>query len=59
MTVIARMTRLEQETVAYYLKSLLRYDGNVGMARFFFFFFFEKPNLFAICNNTFSKWWEG
>jgi hypothetical protein len=23
------------------------------------FFFFEKPNLFAICNNTFSKWWEG
>jgi hypothetical protein len=22
-------------------------------------FFFERPNLFAICNNTFSKWWEG
>jgi hypothetical protein len=19
----------------------------------------ERPNLFAICNNTFSKWWEG
>jgi hypothetical protein len=26
---------------------------------FFFFFFVERPNLFAICNNTFSKWWEG
>jgi hypothetical protein len=23
------------------------------------FFLLEKPNLFAICNNTFSKWWEG
>jgi hypothetical protein len=23
------------------------------------FFSFERPNLFAICNNTFSKWWEG
>jgi hypothetical protein len=23
------------------------------------FFFVERPNLFAICNNTFSKWWEG
>jgi hypothetical protein len=22
-------------------------------------FFFLIPNLFAICNNTFSKWWEG
>jgi hypothetical protein len=22
-------------------------------------FFLERPNLFAICNNTFSKWWEG
>jgi hypothetical protein len=20
-------------------------------------FFLERPNLFAICNNTFSKWW--
>jgi hypothetical protein len=18
----------------------------------------ERPNLFAVCNNTFSKWWE-
>jgi hypothetical protein len=24
----------------------------------FFFFFAGRPNLFAICNNTFSKWWE-
>jgi hypothetical protein len=24
-----------------------------------FFFLLERPNLFAICNNTFSKWWEG
>jgi hypothetical protein len=31
------------------------YAGNIC----FFFLFFEKPNLFAICNNTFSKWWEG
>jgi hypothetical protein len=23
------------------------------------FFLLERPNLFAICNNTFSKWWEG
>jgi hypothetical protein len=23
------------------------------------FFLLEKPNLFAFCNNTFSKWWEG
>jgi hypothetical protein len=22
-------------------------------------FLLERPNLFAICNNTFSKWWEG
>jgi hypothetical protein len=21
-------------------------------------FFLRRPNLFAICNNTFSKWWE-
>jgi hypothetical protein len=25
----------------------------------FFFFLLERPNLFAICNNTFSKWWYG
>jgi hypothetical protein len=24
-----------------------------------FFFWLERPNLFAVCNNTFSKWWEG
>jgi hypothetical protein len=24
-----------------------------------FFFWLERPNLFAICNNTVSKWWEG
>jgi hypothetical protein len=30
---------------------LLGYHGH--------FFFFERPNLFAVCNNTFSKWWEG
>jgi hypothetical protein len=29
----ARMTRLEHESVGSYLKSLLRYNGNVGMAR--------------------------
>jgi hypothetical protein len=23
------------------------------------FFLLERPNLFATCNNTFSKWWEG
>jgi hypothetical protein len=23
------------------------------------FFLLERPNLFAICNNTFSKCWEG
>jgi hypothetical protein len=23
------------------------------------FFFVKRPNLFAICNKTFSKWWEG
>jgi hypothetical protein len=23
------------------------------------FFLLERPNLFAVCNNTFSKWWEG
>jgi hypothetical protein len=23
------------------------------------FLLLERPNLFAICNNTFSKWWEG
>jgi hypothetical protein len=23
------------------------------------FFFAYRPNLFAVCNNTFSKWWEG
>jgi hypothetical protein len=22
-------------------------------------FLLQRPNLFAICNNTFSKWWEG
>jgi hypothetical protein len=22
-------------------------------------FLLERPNLFAICNNTLSKWWEG
>jgi hypothetical protein len=22
------------------------------------FFFAGRPNLFAVCNNTFSKWWE-
>jgi hypothetical protein len=22
------------------------------------FFFVRRPNLFTICNNTFSKWWE-
>jgi hypothetical protein len=21
-------------------------------------FFLGRPNLFAVCNNTFSKWWE-
>jgi hypothetical protein len=26
---------------------------------FFFFLFLERTNLSAICNNTFSKWWEG
>jgi hypothetical protein len=30
-----------------------------GGSRIFEFFFFERPNLFAICNNTFSKWWVG
>jgi hypothetical protein len=24
----------------------------------FFIYFLRRPNLFAICNNTFSKWWE-
>jgi hypothetical protein len=24
-----------------------------------FFFLAWRPNLFASCNNTFSKWWEG
>jgi hypothetical protein len=23
------------------------------------FFLLERANLFAICNSTFSKWWEG
>jgi hypothetical protein len=23
------------------------------------FFLLARPKLFAICNNTFSKWWEG
>jgi hypothetical protein len=23
------------------------------------FFLLERPNLFAVCNNTFGKWWEG
>jgi hypothetical protein len=23
------------------------------------FFLLERPNLFVICTNTFSKWWEG
>jgi hypothetical protein len=22
------------------------------------FFFLRRPNLFAICNNTFSEWWD-
>jgi hypothetical protein len=22
------------------------------------FFLLERPNLFAVCYNTFSKWWE-
>jgi hypothetical protein len=25
----------------------------------FFFFFYEKPSVFAICKNTFSKWKVG
>jgi hypothetical protein len=24
-----------------------------------YFFLLERPNSFAICNNTLSKWWEG
>jgi hypothetical protein len=30
----------------------------VHLTRLTFFFFFFRPNLFASCNNTFSKWWE-
>jgi hypothetical protein len=26
---------------------------------YYFFFLVERPNLFAMSNNTFSKWWEG
>jgi hypothetical protein len=26
---------------------------------FFYFFFYEKPSVFAICKNTFSKWKAG
>jgi hypothetical protein len=26
---------------------------------FLVLFLLERPNLFEICNNTFSKWWEG
>jgi hypothetical protein len=33
---------------------LCRY-GNIRI----YFFLLERLNLFAICNNTFSKWWEG
>jgi hypothetical protein len=34
------------------MSGLLKYNLNI------FFFFAGRPNLFAICNNTFSKWWE-
>jgi hypothetical protein len=26
---------------------------------YMYIYFLERPNLFAVCNNTFSKWWEG
>jgi hypothetical protein len=29
------------------------------LSSFFCIFFAGRPNLFASCNNTFSKWWEG
>jgi hypothetical protein len=31
----------------------------IDLSFFFFFFFYEKPILFAICNNTLSKWKVG
>jgi hypothetical protein len=38
---------------------LLSRHQNVGQKRVTkCFFLLERPNLFAICNNTFSKWWE-
>jgi hypothetical protein len=41
---------------------LLSTDGikcDILMFKRNIFFLLERPNLFAICNNTFSKWWEG
>jgi hypothetical protein len=33
-------------------------QGGKKPIKLFFLFFLRRPNLFAICNNTFSKWWE-
>jgi hypothetical protein len=40
-----------------YLCVLLVGNGVVLLVNIFFLL--ERPSLFAICNNTFSKWWEG
>jgi hypothetical protein len=37
-----------------YLSSVLEYGYMATAGRFFM-----RPDLFASCNNTFSKWWEG
>jgi hypothetical protein len=40
------------------LKFHVAFKFAVFMKRNFIIFFLRRPNLFAICNNTFSKWWE-
>jgi hypothetical protein len=39
-------------------KEFVLVGQTVNSTYYYFFFFLRKPNLFAICNNTFSKWCE-
>jgi hypothetical protein len=43
----------------FYLQHVQSSYRNSGCVTVFLFLFSWRPNLFASCNNTFSKWWEG
>jgi hypothetical protein len=50
---------VEQKETATVTQQGVKHIFTITNQRAIAFFLLERPNLFAICNNTFSKWWEG